>query len=73
MEKQFLKNDEDVQEWKNARLRWDHDFDPDIIVTPCLVIFNDTESNGYHDVRYETFGLLELGYLFETLGNIKNE
>lgn len=66
IDQRIIKTPEQLAEWIDERKRHDMDFDPDVRL-PALVVWIDTESNGYPDVSYASFNQEHLESLAERL------
>lgn len=55
MNSQVIKTKDTWDLWIRERRKHDIDFDGDTFHGPCLVVWADTESNGYPYVEYTVF------------------
>jgi hypothetical protein len=66
MEFLTIKTEEQWEEWLDARLRYDHDFVPDVReALPLTIVWIDTESNGYPDIWYDILDVERLTRLLK--------
>ncbi|HCX21886.1 MAG TPA: hypothetical protein DHN29_08220 [Cytophagales bacterium] len=55
-----LKTEKEKEEWVQECKAWYLDFDPDVQL-PSVVVWCETEDNGYQTVEYDTLSADELG------------
>lgn len=53
--------------WVRERKQWDRDFTPDVPPLPALIVYTETESNGYPRIEWSEFTAVELLHLHSGL------
>lgn len=68
MQRKIIRSAEEIEVWVQERRLWDRDFWPMLpIGFPSMVVWAETESNGYQTMEYEFFSLDELTSIIEKM------